>query len=157
MEAQPYVYRGDPRDYHWLGHVEDGAIAYFDGRPPDERWQPHDAEVPADAVVVDELRAQQQDEATAAADQAGQPELKQPNKAAPAADWVAYADLHGGFEAATGTPPAEATRKAIVDHYTTTDQAATVGESGPEPQNLPAGTEVTPNPAGGTPADAPQE
>ena len=137
--ARPYVYRGDPRDYHWLGHVEDGAVGYFDGRPPDERWHPYESEVPVDAVVIDELRAQQQDEATAGAGQAagsdGEP--RQPNKAASAEDWKAYAAAHGGFQEATGKHPDDATRKAIVDHYTSSDPAET-GEANPtggEPGN----------------------
>ncbi len=44
----------------------------------------------------------------------GAPELRRPNKAAAAADWVAYAQAEGSFP---GDPEA-ATRKAIVDHYT---------------------------------------
>jgi hypothetical protein len=141
--AQPYVYRGDPRDYHWLGHVEDGAVAYFEHRPPDERWQPHEATVADDAALVDPLRTQQQDEAIAATGQAGtDAEVKQPNKAASAEDWKAYALAHGGFQDATGTHPDDATRKAIVDHYTAGD---------------PATPDADANPAGGEPANAPQE
>jgi hypothetical protein len=120
--AKPFVYRGEPRDYHFLGRVVDGAIAFFEHRPPDERWQPHEADVATDADVVDAARAQQHDAATAAADaaqQAGQgDELRQPNKAASAEDWKAYAAAHGGFQDATGVHPDDATRKAIVEHYT---------------------------------------
>ena len=45
-------------------------------------------------------------------------ELKQPNKAASAEDWKAFALAHGGFEQETGVSPHQASRKAIVDHYT---------------------------------------
>lgn len=142
--AQPYVYKGEPRDYHWLGHVVHGAIAFFEGRPPDERWHPHEADVPADAAVVDPLRTQQQDEAIAAADQTGESggDVKQPNKAASAEDWKAYAAAHGGFQDTTGTHPDDATRKAIVDHYTAGD---------------PATPDADANQTGGEPANAPQE
>lgn len=118
MMAKPYVYRGDARDYHWLGHVEDGAIAYFENMPPDTRWTTADS-VPADAPVVDEFRVQRQDEEITTAEKAAaEVELRQPNRAAPAEDWKTYAVADGGFQAATGVHPNDATRKAIVDHYT---------------------------------------
>lgn len=102
--GEPYVYQGDPRTYAF-GHVTPGAIACFELRPPDGDWVPY---VPP--MVEEEAPA----EAAGAGDGDG---LKQPNKAASAADWVAYAEAHGGFQAATGVAPADASRKAIVDHY----------------------------------------
>lgn len=109
--ADAYVYRGEPRDYHTVGHVKDGDVAYFD-RPPDSRWRPYTGNA---APTVD------------ATEQAP----RQPNKAASAADWQAYAEQHGGFQDATGTIPADATRKAIVDHYTAPEPGADGQDAAP--------------------------
>lgn len=95
-------------------------------RPPDGNWsevvippavaEPEPTEQPADEEpdVAEDAVA---DEAEAAA-----AELRQPNKAASADDWKAYAAADGSFQAATGTHPDEATRKAIVDHYTAEEE-----------------------------------
>lgn len=122
--AKPYRYVGhDARDYPSLGFgAAPGDIVYLTGLPPDERFVPHEAELPtADVEAEQAVHGDEQagadwrnpvtEESVPAED------LKQPNKAAPAADWTAFAEAHGGFEQATGTPPADATRKAIVDHY----------------------------------------
>lgn len=110
--GQAFVYQGSPRDYRF-GHVDPGEVAFFEGRPPDEDWVPHVPTVAEEAPpeVVDTP----DDDVT----------LKQPNKAASAADWTAYAEAHGGFQATTGKSPADpaTTRKEIVDHYTGGDES----------------------------------
>lgn len=60
----------------------------------------------------------------------GAPELRRPNKAASKEDWQSYAAAEGSFTASTGTLPEEATRAAIIDHYTAGDT--------PEPATEPA-------------------
>lgn len=108
--AKCYRYTGtDARDYPTLGFsVTPGDVLYLDGRAPDERFV--EVEQPEQSGEAADWRN------PLPAEPAGE-ELKQPNKAAPAADWTAFAEAHGGFEQATGTAPADATRKAIVDHY----------------------------------------
>ncbi len=119
-----YVFNGPaPAPYPW-GMVNPGEVAVFMHRPPDSNWaevvppvveQEPAAETPADEPAAEVAAA---DEVEAAA--AG--ELRQPNKAASADDWKAYAVDHGGFEAVTGVHPDDATRKAIVDHYTAEEE-----------------------------------
>lgn len=121
--AKPYRYVGqDARDYPSLGFsAAPGDILYLTGLPPDERFVPHEAEIPVvDAEAEQAVHGDEQagaDWRNPVVDEQAE-DLKQPNKAAPAADWTAFAAAHGGFEQATGTAPADATRKAIVDHYT---------------------------------------
>lgn len=107
--ATPYRYVGESaRDYPTLGiHVEPGDTLYLDGRAPDDRFVV--VEVPAGEQpgVAADYRGPLPDE-----------DPKQPNKAASAEEWKAYALAHGGFEDATGTHPDDATRRAIVEHYT---------------------------------------
>lgn len=117
-----FVFNGTgPALYPW-GTVNPGEVAVFMHRPPDGNWsevvippavaEPEPAEQPADEEPdVAEVAATDEAEAAAA-------ELRQPNKAASADDWKAYAAVEGSFQAVTGTHPDEATRKAIVDHYT---------------------------------------
>lgn len=114
MMAKSYVYRGEPLDDPWLGYVQDGAVAYFEGRPPDGRW--HETETPVvQAPVTEELATEEQ---VAELEREEDGTLRQPNKAASADDWKSYALAHGGFQESTGVHPDDATRKAIVDHYT---------------------------------------
>src|ERR1700753_124303 len=126
--AKPCGYGGaDARDSPSLGFsAVPGDIVYLTGLPPDERFVPHDAPVPAHAETDE--RAEHADE-QAGADwrdpvAAETEDLKQPNKAASAEDWKAYAAAHGGFQEATGVHPDDATRKAIVDHYADPASAA---------------------------------
>lgn len=97
--------------YPW-GMVHPGDIAYFTGRAPNGDWAEFAAtpEPPtSDAAPVEPSASENE-------------EPKQPNKAASSEDWKAYAAADGSFEAATGMHPDDATRKAIVDHYTGGDQ-----------------------------------
>jgi hypothetical protein len=114
--AVAYEFVGDAdREYPW-GVVHPGEIGYFSGRAPDGDWSP----------VTSSPAAESEDEAPsgggsddAAAEDGGGEVLKRPGKAAPAADWVAYAKAEGNFPG----DPDTATRKAIVDHYTADDTA----------------------------------
>jgi hypothetical protein len=117
--GQAFVYQGSPRDYPF-GHVDPGAVAFFEGRPPDEDWAPH---VPAPAADEEPVGGEHgRDEPPSTDVDAGDDQpmggLRQPNKAASAEDWKAYAAAHGGFQEVTGTHPDDATRRAIVEHYT---------------------------------------
>lgn len=105
--------------YPW-GTVRPGDIAYFAGRAPNGDWSPVTAEATPepDAVTADDAIVDETETAAATADEGSAESLRQPNKAASADDWKAYAIDHGGFEQATGVHPDDATRKAIVDHYT---------------------------------------
>lgn len=116
-----FVFNGTgPAPYPW-GTVNPGEVAVFMHRPPDGNW----SEVPiVPAVdpepepVAEEVAAADEAEVAEAEGADEAEELRQPNKAASADDWKAYAAVEGSFQAATGTHPDEATRKAIVDHYT---------------------------------------
>lgn len=113
-----YEYTGiAPTNYPW-GVVKPGDIAYFGpgSRPPDGDWAIHVPAAPAPEQVVGEAGPElsvlpEGDEVAA-----GGP--ARPNKAASAEDWKAFAVADGSFQEATGTHPDEATRRAIVDHYT---------------------------------------
>jgi hypothetical protein len=93
----------DAEPYPW-GVVKPGDIAYFPDRAPNGDWVP--VTVPAPEAAPD-------DEPEAAPEVAVPEMPRRPNKAAPAADWVAYAKADGTFPG----DPDTATRKAIVDHY----------------------------------------
>lgn len=121
--ATAHVYHGEPRDYPSLGfHADPGDIACFEGRAPDERWSPFEGDAPEDARELPGVP----DEAP-----------KQPNKAASAAAWCAFAIADGSFQVATGTHPDAASRKAIVDHYTAADgeQPSDTDPNAGEPAN----------------------
>lgn len=106
-----YEYTGiAPTQYPW-GVVKPGDIAYFGpgSRPPDGDWAVHVPAAPAPQRAV----------AEAAPEPAVLPDgPARPNKAASAEDWRAFAVAEGSFQQTTGTHPDEATRRAIVDHYT---------------------------------------
>ena len=109
-----------PAPYPW-GTVNPGQVAVFMHRPPDGNWsevQIPTAEEPSPAVPMESEEDVAEVAASDEAELAATAELRQPNKAASADDWKAYAAAEGSFQAATGTHPDEATRKAIVDHYT---------------------------------------
>lgn len=138
--ATAYRYTGsDARDYPTLGfRVEPGDLLYLDGRPPDANFEPVE---PGSMEIGDEPEVGA--DWRASTHPTSLP-VKQPNKAASQADWVEYAKADGSFEETTGTPPEDATRRAIVEHYS----------FGPEPE-----ADATPEvPAPAEPADdAPKE
>lgn len=115
--ATPYRYVGaDARDYPTLGFsVTPGDVLYLQGRPPDEAsFEAITVDAPAGTAIEPlDWRAPIGDEPAVREDY-----LTRPAKAASADEWRAYALADGGFQEATGTTPDEATRKAIVDHYT---------------------------------------
>lgn len=118
-----YTYTGPaPVTYPW-GVVAPGAIAYFPGRPPDVDW----TEYVAPAAVVAAEESADAESGAAPAGEAGSDSTAdaalaaRPNKAAAAEDWKAFAVADGGFQESTGLHPDDATRKAIVDHYTGTE------------------------------------
>lgn len=91
-----YTFVGDePRRFPW-GTVRPGDIACFHVYPGQD-WREVEPEPASTQVAA---------------------EMKRPGKAASAEDWKAYALAHGGFQEATGTHPDDATRRAIVEHYT---------------------------------------
>lgn len=91
---------------------------------PREGLQPGQVSVPGGVTVQGEQAGSSdgtgQGDQTTITPHDGQHAVKQPNKAASAAEWVAFAKADGGFREQTGKDPeAETTtRKAIVDFYT---------------------------------------
>lgn len=90
----------EPAPHAW-GMANPGDIAMFAIRPPSTDW----------TEVLPELEP-------AEVEPEPEGDLKQPNKAASAEEWKAYAVAHGGFQEDTGRHPDDATRRAIVEHYT---------------------------------------
>jgi hypothetical protein len=157
--GKPYVFHGPPRDYHHLGRVNDGEVAYFEARPPDDNWTPWEAPEGAEMAEVDPAKVERHEQAVAdeeARFAAEQEALKQPNKAASADDWRAFAAAHGGFQEATGVHPDDATRKAIVDHYAENPVQTVEGEHGSDLTGLPQGAEISAQSQTEPPADPAQ-
>ena len=109
-----FVFNGvAPTPYPW-GVVQPGDVGFFEHRAPNGDWSPFE---PAAAPVPDVDDEEPVDTGADPADG----EVRQPNKAASAEDWKAYAAADGSFEVTTGIHPDDATRKAIVDHYSGSD------------------------------------
>lgn len=104
-----YRFTGTEPAQYWGWTAKPGDVAAFPNAAPDDKWE-EVAEEETPAAVDD-----QGDGGKAPADEPPQ----RPNKAAPAADWVAFAQLDGTFQTETGLDPADekTTRKAIVDFY----------------------------------------
>src|SRR5207302_4981386 len=99
--ATAYQFTGPGEmDYHHLGRVTPGDIAYFEHRAPDDRWTPVTGTPSPPASTVDTGKVERH-EAAVDEEEArfAEQELKRPNKAAPAAEWKAYAAAEGSFEA----------------------------------------------------------
>lgn len=128
--ATAYRYTGsDARDYPTLGfHCEPGDLLYLDGKPPDDRFEPVE---PGSMQTGDEPPVEGADWRADAFPTSEPP--RKPNKAAAAADWVEFAKADGSFEEATGTPPEDATRRAIVDHYSFGPNEAEAEQDTPAP------------------------
>jgi hypothetical protein len=150
--ATAYRYTGsDARDYPTLGfHVEPGDLLYLDGRPPDASF----VEVePGSMETSDEPPVEGADWRRDAFSTSDVP--RRPNKAAAAADWVEFAKADGSFEEATGTLPEDATRRAIVEHYSSDPEPE---QPDPEPESEAAIDDTPAPPAPADPADdAPKE
>lgn len=137
--ATAYRYVGeDERDYPTLGFsVKPGDVLYLDGRPPaDGRFVEHEA-----APAEGEEQSESADWRNPITDDPDAPALKQPNKAALAADWTAYAIQDGRFEQATGTHPSDATRAAVVEFYTSIPEGGDSNQSVPPSGDGSQGTE----------------
>lgn len=139
--ATAYRYTGsDARDYPTLGfHVNPGDLLYLDGKPPDGSFEPVK---PGSMETGDEAPAEGADWRRDAYPTSEPP--RRPNKAAAQADWVEFAKADGSFEDATGTSPEDATRRAIVDHYSfgpEPERAAPSPETAAEPTSAPADAE----------------
>lgn len=113
--ATAYRYTGtDARDYPTLGfRVVPDDVVYLDGKAPDPAFVP----IEAGSMQTGDDTPDVGVDWRASAHPSSLPLPKQPNKAASQADWVEYAKADGGFEEATGTSPDDATRRAIVEHY----------------------------------------
>jgi hypothetical protein len=113
--ATAYRYTGtDAREYPSLGfRVEPGDVLYLDGTPPDSTFVRVDPGSMETGEDVPEVGVDWRSNTFPTSS----PALKQPNKAASQAVWVEYANADGSFEEATGQAPEEATRRAIVEHY----------------------------------------
>jgi hypothetical protein len=98
--AEPATYWG------WTAHT--GDVASFPLAPPDDQW----------VLVVEEESPAAEEQPEEQGD-GGQYPVR-PNKAAPAADWIAYAVADGTFQEKTGQDPeaGSTTRKSIVEFYT---------------------------------------
>lgn len=127
--ATAYQYTGtEAREYPTLGfRVEPGDVLYLDGMAPDATFvvvEPGSKETGDDVPEVGvDWRSLSHPSSTP---------VKQPNKAASQATWVEYAIADGSFEETTGQAPEEATRKAIVEHYSIGAESGT-NESVTEP------------------------
>lgn len=150
--ATAYRYTGtEARDYPTLGfHVDPGDVMYLDGRAPDSMFVPVEPGSMETGEDVPQVGADWR--ADTHPSSLPYPEPTKPNKAASQADWVEYAKADGSFEDATGTPPEDATRRAIVEHYS----------FGANPASEPEAAPVTEQPAIPAPAapvedDTPKE
>lgn len=103
-----YRFTGAEPAAYWGWIAEPGAVASFPLAPPDDKWE----------LVVEEEAAPAADEGQEEKADGGQYPVR-PNKAAPAADWIAFALADGTFQEKTGQDPAApaTTRKSIVEFY----------------------------------------